>query len=198
MFYIENFFSDDRYLYHLLTSESCLCGRYLHAIVECMTITLQPTLTLGYMKSDIEISGSIASTMSFTTHFYTHAIFDAGRDFDVFFYQSIVILLSMTGTTFFDYLLSSTTTAPTGTLLFHSTKYCLYSLTHTTTSTTTLTGCCFSSFSTAGITGSTSLKFYFSTISTDRILERDTHTYLDIISDIGACPPTSTTSSESS
>jgi hypothetical protein len=103
----------------------------------------------------------------------------------------------MTGTTFFGDYFSSSSTGSTFTLLFHDTEDGLHTFTNLPTSSTCITGSSSSSFSMTGITGDTSFVFYFSHISSYRILEGYSHLYFYIFSYVRAFSPTTAPESSS-
>lgn len=147
--YIERLLADYGYLDYPRDSESCLCRRECHTVVEVESLACQSTLAIRYFECDIEVSVSITATMSLITNLDTHSILDSFWDIDIFLDGFVEFSLSVTVFTLFDDLLACSVTGMTWTLLLHHTEYRLHALTYLTTS---MTGCTCLSSSTSTIT----------------------------------------------
>lgn len=149
---INSTFSEDWEINHSLCTESCLSRRNLYTIVEIRSFPSESSFILRNRESNIEISISIISFISFSPkldgHTILNSLWDINGLFDLFSYFSA----RMTIGTFFGDLLSFTMTSSTWTSLFHHPEYRLNSFSNLSLSMTRMTFFGFSSFATTMVT----------------------------------------------
>lgn len=188
---IDRLFPENRDLDRASPAKDRLCWRDRHREVEIGSVTSESSLSVRNIEGDVEITISIMTFVSFSSHLDTHAMFDSWRDIDRFLDLGMDFPLSVTVSTSLDDLLARSMTGSTRSSLFHHAKYRLYSLTYLTRSMTGGTLLRFSSLPTTVMTLGRTIKLNLATHTHDRIFERDLKLHLDIFSDITTTPPTS-------
>lgn len=153
-FDINSTFSEDWKFDYSLCTESCLSRRNLYTIVEICSLPSESSFILRNGKSNIEISISIISFISFSTKFDGHTILNSLWNIDGLFDLFSYFSARMTIGTLFGDLLSFTMTSSTWTSLLHNPKYSLNSFSNLSLSMTRMTLFSFSSFTTTMVTSS--------------------------------------------